>query len=157
MPPTPVADSTPAPAAASDLRALAPEALTRYREAQQLVTAGDLDRAQTAFEAAVAAQPDFTEGWYNLGATYSNQAVRDVAQGRDLLALDSVRRGVTAKSRARDLMNADVWFLYDASQREVVRHDVAQALADADAVLADPESLIVALRLRARGVRHPAE
>jgi hypothetical protein len=158
-PPPPVVDPTGAPAAATtgDLRPLAPPALARYREAQDFVRSGRLDQAQAALEAAVAAEPEFTEGWYNLGATYSNQAVRDAGRGLDVAALDFVRKGVTAKSRARDLMKADVWFLYDASQREIVRSDVAQALEDVDTVLADPESLLAALRLRARGVRHPAE
>jgi tetratricopeptide (TPR) repeat protein len=157
-PPAPAAVASSPPAvAAGGLRSLAPEARNHYQEAQRLVYVGNLEEAQAALERAVAAQPDFTEGWYNLGATYSNMAVREAGQGHDDRALELVGKAVAAKGKARELMGAEAWFLYDERQRQTVRDDVAHALEDADAVLADPASLLVALRLRARGMRHPSE
>jgi tetratricopeptide (TPR) repeat protein len=157
----PAAAPAPAPAPsaspASDLRPLAPEARRHYQEAQGLVYIGNLEEATASLERAVAAQPDFTEGWYNLGATYSNLAVREAGAGYDDAALEHVKKAVDAKARARDLMGANIWFLYDESQRQTVRDDVAHALEDAQAVLADPASLLVALRLRARGVGYPTQ
>jgi len=157
--PPPATDPPPtsAPSVADTLRPLAPEALARYREARDFVAAGDLDQAQTRLERAVEIEPDFTEGWYNLGANYGNQAVRDAGRGGAASALDLFRRGVAAKLRARALMNDGHWFLYRERERAIVLHDVEEALRDADAVMADEETLLVALRLRAQGVRHPAE
>jgi tetratricopeptide (TPR) repeat protein len=156
-PPSAAASSPSSAAAAGDLRPLAAEARRDYQEAQRLVYVGNLEEAQAALERAVAAQPDFTEGWYNLGATYSSLAVREAGEGHDATALELVKKAVSAKNRARELMGSEAWFLYDERQRQTVREDVAHALEDADAVLADPASLLVALRLRARGVRHPGE
>ena len=149
--------SAPSSAAGEDLRELLPEARTYYRQAQGFVTSGALDQAQASFEQAVAVEPDFTEGWYNLGATYGNQAVRDAGRGDDSSALEFFRKGVTAKIRARELMNEGTWFLYGERERGVVLHDVEEALRDADEVMADEEVVLAALRLRAMGVRHPAE
>ncbi len=159
---TPEPPPPPSPAAAASLpeatlHPLAPDALARYREAQRFVTTGDLEEARSRFERAVALEPDFTEGWYNLGATYANQAVRDAGRGDDASAVECFRRGVAAKRRARTLMDDGHWFLYRYRERAIVLHDVEEALRDADAVMADEGSLLIALRLRAQGVRHPAE
>ncbi len=83
--------------------------------------------------------------------------MQDAGRGADGTALSLFRQAVAAKQRARTLMNEDKWFLYREREREIVRHDVEEALRDADSVMADEETLLVALRLRARGVRHPAE
>jgi tetratricopeptide (TPR) repeat protein len=156
--PAPPATPLAAPSVpAATLRPLAPDALARYREAQHFVTAGDLDEARSRFERAVALEPDFTEAWYNLGASYANQAVRDAGRGDDVSAVDCFRRGVAAKLRARTLMNDGQWFLYRGRERTIVLHDVEEALRDAEAVMADESSLLTALRLRAQGVRHPTE
>ncbi len=160
-PPAPAAAAAPTPApsaaAAPDLGRLAPEARAHYQQALSYVAAGSLDEAQDSLEQAVAIEPSFTEAWYNLGATYSNQAVRDAGRGDDSSALEFFRKGVAAKARARELMNEGTWFLYGERERWVVHLDVEEALRDADEVLADEEALLTALRLRAVGVRHPAE
>jgi Tfp pilus assembly protein PilF len=154
-PPAPA--ETPSPAPSAGLRPLAPEVRALYREAQGFVTAGNLDQARATLERAVAAEPDFTEAWYNLGATYSNLSVQDAGRGADGTALSLFRQAVTAKERARTLMNEDKWFLYREREREIVRHDVEEALRDSESVMADEAALLVALRMRARAGRSSAE
>jgi Tfp pilus assembly protein PilF len=155
-PPAPAETRALAPSADA-LRTLAPEVRALYREAQGFVTAGNLDQARATLERAVAGEPDFTEAWYNLGATYSNLSVQDAGRGADGTALSLFRQAVTAKERARTLMNEDKWFLYREREREIVRHDVEEALRDSESVMADEAALLVALRMRARAVRSSAE
>jgi len=151
--PTPPAAASPA----DTRRPLKPEALARYREAQGFVAAGKLDEARASLEAAVAAEPDFTEAWYNLGANLSNMAVREAGRNDDpRAALDLFRRGVAAKILARALMNDGKWFVYGEKERAVVEADLKEALRDMQQVMADEETLFLALRMRARGA-HTAE
>jgi hypothetical protein len=111
---------------------------------------GDYARSALEFGRAVELAPDFTEGWYNLGAATSRLAVEAAGRGDDAEALRLVRAGVEQKRRARDLISAGTWWIYDARQQAVVRHDLEEALRDVDAVLADEPSLLAALRLQAR-------
>jgi hypothetical protein len=154
----PASAATPSLAPSNDaLRPLAPEVRALYREAQGFVTAGNLDQARATLERAVTAEPDFTEAWYNLGATYSTLSVQDAGRGANGTALSLFRQAVAAKERARSLMGQGKWFLYREREREIVRHDVEEALRDSESVMADEGTLLIALRMRARGVRHPAE
>jgi tetratricopeptide (TPR) repeat protein len=124
------------------------EVRAEYEQAKDAVRAQDYRRAQAHLEKTVALLPDFTEGWYNLGATYAHLAIVAAQEsGRDE-ALAYFRQAVDAKRTARDLMDQGRWYVYLAEEEQTqVRGDVEKALEDADAVLADEASLLIALRI----------
>jgi hypothetical protein len=93
--------------------------------------------------------PDFTEGWYNLGAAASRLAVEAAGRGEDPAALAFFREGVDAKRRADQLIREGKWFVYSPPQQAQVTSDLAHALEDADEVLANEPALLIALRLHA--------
>jgi len=141
--------STPAPPAG-----LSAPAFQAYEAARQSVGAGDSAGARDHFLEAVGAQPDFTEAWYNLGATTTRLAVAAAGAGQDQQALVLFREGVGQKRRARSLIDEGKWFVYTTTeQQEQVISDLQHALEDADAVLADEPSLLAALRLWAAARR----
>jgi len=111
------------------------------------VSAGDLAGAREHFLEAVAAEPGFTEAWYNLGATTTRLSIAAAGAGKNQEALAFFREGLDQKRRASALIDEGRWFLYTPEQREQVISDLQHALEDADAVLADQASLLAALRL----------
>lgn len=138
-------ETAPPPAEGLDHRARA-----AYESAKGHYSRGDLAAMQQALEQAVKHQPDFTEGWYNLGACQSNRALETIREGDEEGALAFFRAAVESKKRARELMEQGVWYVYLTGQeQEQVRADVEAALEDADAVLEDEASLLAALRLMA--------
>jgi hypothetical protein len=133
---------------------LSAEAYEAYEAGKHSIRAGDLAGGHQHLKAAVEAQPDFTEGWYNLGATTSRLAIEAAGSGRDDEALALFRESVDQKRRAQELIDQGKWFVYTtASDQETVRSDLGHALEDADAVLADEASLLAALRLWAASGR----
>ena len=119
-----------------------------YAAARKAIWAKDLVSGQAGFKEAVAAQPDFTEAWYNLGAMTAHLAIEAAGEGRDGDALSLFRESVTQKRRASDLIAEGKWFVYlkEDEQKGVVS-DLRHALEDADAVVQDEESLLIALRM----------
>jgi len=93
--------------------------------------------------------PDFTEGWYNLGAAASRLAVEAAGRSDDQAALAFFREGVDAKRRADQLIREGRWLIYGPTEQAQVTADLAEALADADDVLANEPALLIALRLHA--------
>ena len=133
---------------------LAADARTAYEDAKRAVSARDYGAAQARLQEAVSAQPDFTEGWYNLGATQVHLAIQAARDGRDGEAVQLFRQAVESKRTARGLMEQKRWYVYlRAAEQDQVRSDVDQGLEDADEVLADEQSLLAALRLWAGQVR----
>src|SRR5262245_28591532 len=134
--------------------ALKPEALLRFGEARDFAAAGKLDEARTSLEAAVTAEPEFTEAWYNLGANLTDLAVREAGRNDDPKpALALFKKGVAAKLLARALMEDGKWFVYGEKERAVMRADLQAALRDVQKATADDETLFLALRMRARDTR----
>ena len=134
-----------APAAGLDDRARA-----AYETAKGDFARGDLEMMQQSLEQAVQHQPDFTEGWYNLGACRGNRALEAIRAGNEAGALALFRSAVDAKRKARELMEQGKWFVYLTEQEQVqVREDVDAALEDADEVMEDEASLLAAMRLMA--------
>lgn len=142
---TPVATVTSSPATAG----LNPDARAAYDLGLGAAREGDLASAARGFSRAAELQPDFTEAWYNLGAATSRQAAEVAGRGHDAEALQLFRAAVGHKRRAGELIASDTWWIYDEGQQAVVRSDLENALRDADAVLADEKSLLIALRMQA--------
>ena len=138
--------STPASTALSNLP---PEVADAYRSARDAVRRRDHLEARRHLRATVDAMPDFTEGWYNLGAAASRLAVESAGRGEDQTALTFFREGVAAKRRADQLIREGKWFIYGPSEQAQVTADLASALEDADEVLANEPALLAALRLHA--------
>jgi predicted negative regulator of RcsB-dependent stress response len=145
--PAAAAAATPAPPPG-----LSAEAFQAYEAAKQSVEANDLATARGHFQDAVAAQPDFTEGWYNLGATTTRLAAVAALAGQDPEAIALFREGVNQKRRAESLIGQGKWYIYTPQQQEQVISDLQHALEDVDAVLADEPSLLAAMRMWAE---HP--
>lgn len=130
------------------------EAFTAYDAARAAVRARNYDEAKRQFLIAVQVEPDFTEAWYNLGATNGVLSLAEAGAGGDAEAVALFREGVEAKKRARDLIDQGKWFVYKTeAEQSQVKDDLRHALEDADDVLADEPSLLVALRLQAQGRR----
>lgn len=139
---------TPAPAPVG----LSPAALEAYEAAKRSVFAGDLDEARGHFTEATDAQPDFTEAWYNMGAATSRLSIAAAGAGEDQRALALFREAVSQKRRARALIDEGKWFVYTkVEEQEQVISDLQHALEEADAVMADDDSLLTALRMAAAG------
>jgi hypothetical protein len=119
-----------------------------YAAARKAIWANDLALGQLRFKEAIAAQFDFTEAWYNLGATTSRLAIEAAGAGRDGEALTLFRESVTQKRRASDLIAEGKWFVYlKPEEQEGVVSDLRHALEDADEVVANEEALLAALRM----------
>jgi hypothetical protein len=98
----PASEGAPAPPSPTSAppAGLSAEAFQAYETAKQSVEANDLAAARGHFQEAVAAQPDFTEGWYNLGATTTRLAAAAAGAGQDPEALALFREGVNEKRQA---------------------------------------------------------
>ncbi len=124
------------------------EAFRAYQAAILAVRGENLDEARDLLKQAVELQPDFTEGWYNLGATTSRLAMAAAVDARDQEALDLFREAVEEKRRAQALIDEGKWFVYTTrEEQDQVIFDLRHALEDADAVMADEASLLAAMRL----------
>jgi tetratricopeptide (TPR) repeat protein len=133
---------------------LKPEALARFKEARDFAGAGKLDEARASLEAAVSAEPEFTEAWYNLGANLTDLAVREAGRNDDPRpALELFKKGVAAKLLARALMDDGKWFVYGEKERAIMQADLVAALRDVQKATADEETLFLALRMRARDTK----
>jgi tetratricopeptide (TPR) repeat protein len=122
---------------------------TAYEAARLAIRSDDTEEARRQFQRAVELMPEFTEGWYNLGASTTILAIRAAGAGDDAEALTLFREAVAAKRRAQDLIGEGKWFIYEDPERAKVVHDLTEALPEADEVLADESSLLIALRLYA--------
>jgi hypothetical protein len=137
-----------ATAAATPPPGLTAPAWEAYVAARKAIYDSNLVEGQVRLKEAIAAQSDFTEAWYNLGATTSRLAIEAAGAGRDAEALMLFRESVTQKRRAGDLIAEGKWFVYLKQDEQAgVVSDLQHALEDADAVLADEDSLLAALRI----------
>jgi hypothetical protein len=155
-PPTnePVAMATAAAPTPSSPPGLSRDVLYAYQSAIQAVRASSLDEARNLLKMAVELQPDFTEAWYNLGATTSRLAMAAAAESRDQEALALFREAVQEKRRAQALIDEGKWFVYKTrEEQDQVISDLRHALEDADAVMADEASLLAAMRIWAASGR----
>jgi tetratricopeptide (TPR) repeat protein len=133
---------------------LSAKALQAYVDARAATRAANLDEARDLLKQAVAIQPDFTEAWYNLGATTSRLSMAAAVNERDQEAIALFREAVEEKRRAQALVEDGKWFVYKTSEeQDQVISDLRHALEDADAVLADEPSLLAAMRIWAASGR----
>ncbi len=136
------------PAAPTPPPGLSAPAWEAYVAARKAIYDNNLVEGQARFKEAIAAQPDFTEAWDNLGATTSRRALEAAGAGRDAEALTLFRESVTQKRRSSDLIAEGKWFVYLKPEEQAgVVSDLQHALEDADAVLADEDSLLAAMRI----------
>ncbi len=122
------------------------EAWLSYEDAKDAVYNRDYERAEQDFQNALRLKPDFTEAWYNLGATQANHAIAMINDSEHAAA-EKFREAVESKKKARDLMMADKWFVYEGDERTEVRYDVEQALEYADELVANESHLVEALHM----------
>jgi hypothetical protein len=101
-----------------------------YEKAKQAVVDGDTRGAVQFLEQATQLDAQVCEYWYQLGAAKSNLAIEVVNQ----------------RLRLMDLGECHIW---TQSQQEQARADGEAGLADADAVMQDPASLVMALKMYA--------
>jgi tetratricopeptide (TPR) repeat protein len=133
---------------------LSNKALQAYVDAKIAIRAANLDEARNLLKQAVEVQSDFTEAWYNLGATTSRLAMAAAVDSRDQEAIALFREAVDEKRRAQALVDEGKWFVYKTrEEQDQVIFDLRHALEDADAVLADEASLLAAMRIWAASGR----
>jgi hypothetical protein len=116
-----------------------------YEDAKDAVYQRDYLRAERDLANAVKIKPDFTEAWYNLGATQTHIAI-EIVNSSEQGAVEKFREAVNSKKTARSLMMDGKWFEYTGDQQTEVRYDVEQALEYADDVLNHEAALIDMLR-----------
>ena len=126
------------------------EAWKFYGDAKDAVYDGDYARAEKDLSTAVSLKPDFTEAYYNLGATQANMAIEAASHDYNTKAVLLFRKAVENKKKARELMKQNIWYEYEGEQQTQTRAAVEQALADADEVLDNEGALIDALHLWAQ-------
>jgi len=127
-------------------------ALQAYAEAKNYVIGGNLDSAREALNRAVAADPQFAEAWYQLGATETNMAIEAVNADEDR-AVQLFRDGVDHKRTAEGLMRQGAYRVWTPPQQEEAWNDLQQGLEGVDELLADEATLVQALRMYAGGAR----
>lgn len=118
-----------------------------YADAIQNVRKDDLETAEFNLKKAVSLKPDFTEAWYNLGATQSNLAIRLAGDGKDSEAIAKFREAVDSKKKSKALMDKNIWYVYKEPEQENVRYDVGEALRDIDELLANERELLFVLKI----------
>lgn len=139
--------SAAAPAATAPPHPAIPQqAWLAYEDARTAVYLRDYARAERDFLLAVQLQPDFTEAWYNLGATQANMAI-ELVNYSERAAVDKYHDAVNSKKTARSLMMDDKWFVYTGDERTEVRYDVEQALEYSDEIASHEAELVEALHL----------
>lgn len=148
----PVAEAT--PPTSPPPPGLSTRALQAYVDAKLAIRAANLDEARNLLKQAVEVEPDFTEAWYNLGATTSRLSMAAAVDARDQEAIALFREAVEEKRRAQALIDDGKWFVYKTrEEQDQVIFDLRHALEDADAVLADEASLLAAMRIWAASGR----
>lgn len=118
-----------------------------YENAKHAVKIRDLKSAEGYLKKTVKLKPDFTEAWYNLGATQTRIAVDLAREDLDEAALSKFREAVLSKKRSKELMDRNIWFIYKDYEQDEVRSDVKQALKDVDEVLENEQALLFALKI----------
>ena len=121
-----------------------------YEAAKDSVRAGDYSTARTQLSHAVKLKPDFTEGWYNLGSTTARLAAEAAALNRDAVAIALFRQSVAEKRKAQALILEGKWCIYGPDEQAQVTSDLDNALENADEVMANERSLLIALKMMAR-------
>ena len=126
---------------------LSKEVKDAYADAIQNVRKDDLDAAEANLKKAVSLKPDFTEAWYNLGATQTNIAMRLARDEKDSESIAKFREAVDSKKKSKALMDKNIWYVYKEPEQENVRHDVGEALRDVDELLANEKMLLFVLKI----------
>jgi hypothetical protein len=119
-----------------------------YEKAKQAVMVGDTRRAKELLEQATKLGPEICEYWYQLGAAESNLAIEIVNQSES----EAVRvfgDAVDHKREALRLMSLGQCRIWTDDEREQARADGQAGLAESEAVLSDPVSLVAALKMYA--------
>lgn len=118
-----------------------------YAAAIQNVRNNDLEAAEANLKKAVSLKPDFTEAWYNMGATQTYIAMSLAKDGKDRKAIAKFREAVDSKKKSKTLMHKNIWYVYKAPEQENVRSDVREALRDVDELLDNEEMLLMVLKI----------
>lgn len=131
-----------------DTPEIPPDAYNAYQAAKAAVRSGNMNEARNQLSLAASIKPDFTEAWYNLGAATMGLSIEEMRAGRESESVALMREAVAAKKRAQQLIDEGKWFIYKTpAEQEQVKSDLANALKDADEVMADEASLIAAIKL----------
>lgn len=118
-----------------------------YAAAIQNVRNNDLEAAEANLKKAVSLKPDFTEAWYNMGATQTFIAMSLAKDGKDREAIAKFREAVDSKKKSKSLMDQNIWYVYKETEQENVLSDVREALRDVDELLANEEMLLLVLKI----------
>lgn len=121
-------------------------AMQAYDQAKQAVWESKLSLAQDLLKESVDLKSDFTEAWYNLGATQARLAVIAAKSDDSQTAIRLFRDAVESKKKARELMIQNKWFEYVDDERVKARSDVENALQYADETLASETHLVEVLK-----------
>jgi tetratricopeptide (TPR) repeat protein len=118
-----------------------------YAAAINNVKSNDLEAAESNLKKAVSLKPDFTEAWYNLGATQTLLAIGMAKDEKNNEAVSKFREAVDSKKRSRELMDRNIWYIYKDQEQNNVRHDVKEALEDIEKMLANETGLLFMLKI----------
>jgi len=120
----------------------------QYELAKQAIMAGDVAGAKPLLEQCTKVGPQVCEYWYQLGAAESNLAI-DIVNQSESEAVRMFGDSVDHKREAMRLLNAGQCPIWTDAEREQARSDGMAGLADAEAVLNDPVSLVAAMKMYA--------
>lgn len=116
-----------------------------YRRA---LATDDSDEALLLLEQAIRSNPRLAEAWYEQGRRKVKLAP-EIVKTDELHAMQLFREGLQAEKEALRLLDAGNVTIWGAADEEQARAALATDLANVDETLADQDSLLSALRVRA--------
>lgn len=125
-----------------------PPGRAAYEAAKHAITSGDLPSAQRHLESAIERDGEVCEYWYQLGAVEANLAVATVNADEDE-AVRLFAASAERKRRALELMGESRCPIWTDDEEAQARAAAEAGLEDADAVVSDRASLVMALRTAA--------
>jgi len=120
---------------------------SEYNRAVEAFQRKEYSKAREGFEKAVAANSDFAEAWYNLGATKVHLAKLALRDAKRSEALGFYREAVGHLRRAKELMDQGSFTVYsEPTERDRLRKEAESRLQEHGAIVGDDEAVLAALR-----------
>jgi hypothetical protein len=137
-------DSRPPPPAPAPAATVFVPGLDPYRKA---LAAQDTEETLRLLQEALQANPRLTEAWYEKGQLKVKLAP-GILKTDELQAMATFREGLEAEREALRLLDAGAVTVWTPREQGQARAVLQADLVNVDEVLADPESLLYALRVR---------
>ena len=120
-----------------------------YNKGVEAGRAGSYGSAVEHYTAAIAANPEFTEAWYNRGNAELHLAWEAALAKRDADAAKFWRACTADKKKAKELMDRGVFFVLPEGEREAVKAQAAKTVSKLEVLeKLQPDDAVIANALR---------